>query len=236
MLHGAVAGGQPSADFFGIVVERAHTAAIGDAARFIDDVEALWPGGVRVVCRVTHVVDAKGDGIFEALDEIVGNGHPLSQALWLGVAYVVLHIGFHLPLVGGMSFADVDSQKIGVILVVVVNLHHVTDVASKGRSSVAAEDDNERASTGALADVKPIRAIESDEACVRGVVANLEAAAMHVGQGVAHHAVNVLGAARHFAQNEKDREQEHQKNGNRPFPEVSHRELFRPLRSASSRD
>jgi hypothetical protein len=123
-----------------------------------------------------------------------------------------------------------------VIFVVVVNLHHVTDVAAKGRSGVAAKDDDERASAGTLADVEAICAIESDEAGVRSVVADFERASVHVGQGITHHAVNVLGAARHFAEDEKDREQENQENGKRPFPEVSHRELFHLLKSVSSQD
>jgi hypothetical protein len=80
------------------------------------------------------------------------------------------------------------------------------------------------------------RPIESNEASVGSVVANLQAAAMHVGQSVAHHEVCVPGAARHFAENEKDRKQKNQENGYRPFPEESHRELFHPLKSASSQD
>jgi hypothetical protein len=50
-----------------------------------------------------------------------------------------------------MRFADVDGQEISFIFVVVVNLDHVSDVAPERRSSVAAEDDNQRPSAGALA-------------------------------------------------------------------------------------
>jgi hypothetical protein len=135
-----------------------------------------------------------------------------------------------------VCFTDINSQKVGVLLVIVVNLHHVTDVAAEGRSSVAAEDDDERAGAGAFANMEMSRPVESDEASVRSVVANLQAAAMHVGQGVAHHEVCVPRAARHFAQNKKDREQKNQENGKRPFPEVSHRELFHRLKSVGSQD
>jgi hypothetical protein len=162
VFYSAVAGGEPGADFVGIVVERAHSAAIGDAAGFVDHVEPFGPGGVGVIGGVVDVVDAEGDGIVEAFGEVVGDGYALSECFRLGVANVVFHVGLHLPLVGGMGFAHVDGQEVGVILIVVVNLHHVTDVAAEGRSSEAAEDDDERAAAGAFANVETIRAIESD--------------------------------------------------------------------------
>jgi hypothetical protein len=209
-------------------MKRPHAAAVRDAAGFVDDVEAFGPGGVGVVGGVVDVVDAERDGVVEALDEIVGDRYALRKSFRLGVTDVVFHIGLHLPLVGRVGFAYIHSQKIGVILVVVVNLHHVTDVASEGRSSVAAENDDERASARAFANVKVICTVESEEASVRSVVADFERAAMHMGHGVTEHAVSVLGAAGHLAKQEKGHEQKDQKTANCPFPKESHRKLFRP--------
>jgi len=90
-------------------MERAHAATVRDAAGFVDDVEAFGPGGVGVVGGVVDVVDAEGDGVVEAFDEIVGDGYALAERLRLGVADVVLHVGLHLPLVGRVGFADVDG-------------------------------------------------------------------------------------------------------------------------------
>jgi hypothetical protein len=205
VLHGAVAGGEPGADFVRVVVERAHAAAISDAPGFVDDVEAFGPGGVGGFRGVVEVIDAEGNGIVEALDEIVGDGNALAEGFRLGVTDVLLHVGLHLPLIRGMSFADVDGQEVRVIFVIVVNLHHVTDVAAERRSSVAAKDNHERARAGAFADVEMIRAIEGHQACIRSVVADLQGAAMHVGQGIADHAVGVLGAPGHLAKNEEKR-------------------------------
>lgn len=140
----------------------AHAATIGHMALLVDDVEPLRPGGVRIVSGVADVVDAEDGGVVEALDEIVGDGYALGECFWLRVADVVLHVGVHLPLVSGMRFAYVDGEKVGVIFVIVVNLHHVTDVAAERRSSVAAEDDDEWPATSFLADVKMIRAVQSD--------------------------------------------------------------------------
>ena len=223
MLHRTVASRQPAADFVGIVMEGAHAAAIGDAAGFVDDVEPLGPCGVGVVRGVIDVVHAEGNGIVESLDEVVGDSYALSKSLGLRIADVVLYVGLHLPLVGWVCFAHIYGEKIGVIFVVVVNLHHVTDVAAKRRSSVAAKDDDQRASAGAFANVKMICTVESEESSVGSIIADLERAAVHVGQGIAQHAVSVLGAAGHLAKKQKSRNQQDQENANCPFPEETHR-------------
>jgi len=199
VLHRAVAAGEPAADFVGIVMEGSHAAAIGDATGFVDYVEALGPRGIGVVGGVIDVVDAEGNWVVESLDEIVRDGYALRQSFRLGIANIVLHVGFHLPLVGRMGFADIHREEVGVIFVIVVNLHHVTDVAAKWRSSVAAKNDDKRASARSFANVEMICAIESEEAGVGSIVTNLQVAAMHVGQGIAQHAVGVLRATGHFA-------------------------------------
>jgi len=234
VLHSAIARGQPGADFVGIVIKRAHPAAIRDAAGFVDDVEALWPGGVSVVGGVVYVVNAEGDGVMESLNEIVGDGYALGESFRLGVADIIFHIRLHLPLVGGMSFAHVHRQKIGVIFVVIVNLHHVTDVAAERRSSVAAEDDDERSRASAFANVEMISTVERKKARVGGVVADFESAAMHVGQGIAQHTVGIFRASGHLAEEYERNEQEHQKNANGPFPKDSHRKFFRSLSDAAA--
>ena len=59
-----------------------------------------------------------------------------------------------------------------MVFIIVVNLHHVTDVAAEGRSSVAAEDNDERPASGPFADVEVIGTVECYEPRVRRVVAN----------------------------------------------------------------
>jgi hypothetical protein len=236
VLHHSVARGEPGAHFVGVVVERPHSPAVRDAPGFVDNVEALGPCRIRGFGGVVDVVDAEGDGVVEALYEIVGDGHALAEVLRLRVANVLLHIGFHLPLIRGMSFAHIDGQEIGVILVIVVNLHHVTDVAAERRSSVTAEDDDKWSPAGAFANVEAICTIESHQPSVRRVVADFQSAAVHVREGIPHHAVNVLGAASHLAKDEEDRQQEHQENGNGPFPKKSHSKVFQPSTDFRTRD
>jgi hypothetical protein len=223
MLYRAVAAGEPAADLVGIVVERTHAAAIGDVAGFVNDVEAFGPSGVGVIGGVIDVVDAESDWVVEAFNEIVRDSYALSQSFRLGITDVVLHVGLHLPLVSRMSFAHIYGEKVGVILIIIVNLHHVTYVAAKRRSSVAAKYDDQRASASAFANVKVISTIESEEPSIRSVVTYFERAAVHVGQGIAQHAVGVLGAAGHLTEKQEHGQQKHQENANRPFPEETHR-------------
>ncbi len=202
MFYFAVAGGEPGADFLWIVMEWSHAAAIGDAGGFVNDIEALGPGCVGVVGSVGHVVDAEGEREIETFGEIVGDGEALFQRFGLGVADVFLEVGLHLPFVGGMRFADVDREKVGVLFVIVEDLDDVADLATKGRSSEAAEDEDERFGAGAFANVKMVRAAEREEASVGSGVADFEIAAVHVGQGVADHVERVPGAAGHHAEDD----------------------------------
>jgi hypothetical protein len=104
-----------------------------------------------------------------------------------------------LPFVERVGFANIDGEEIGVVFIVVEDLRDVADLATEGRSSEAAEDEDKRLALGAFAKVKAGGAIEGDESGVGCVAANQEIAAMHVGEGVADHAQGVLGAASHDA-------------------------------------
>jgi len=95
-----------------------------------------------------------------------------------------------------MRFADVDGEKVGVLFVIVKDLDEVADLATEGRSSETAEDENEWFGAGALANVKMVRATEREQASVGSGVADFEIAAMHVRQGVADHVERVFGARR----------------------------------------
>ena len=61
-----------------------------------------------------------------------------------------------------MRFAHVDGEEVGVILVIVIDLDDVANLATKRRSSVAAENDHQRAGADAFADAELIFAVESE--------------------------------------------------------------------------
>jgi hypothetical protein len=142
-----------------MVVEWTHAARVSDAAVLVDDVNAFGPRRVGVVRGVGHIIDPKGDWILQPLHEIIGDGDALLQSFGLRVAYIFFHVRFHLPFVGGMRLTHVDGQKVGVILIVVVDLDDVADLATKRRSSIAAEDHHQRPRPGAFPQVEVIFAV-----------------------------------------------------------------------------
>jgi hypothetical protein len=59
-----------------------------------------------------------------------------------------------------MRFANINLQKIGAVFVVIVEIDEVADPATEWRSSVAAENQDERLCTDAIAEMKDGRAVE----------------------------------------------------------------------------
>ena len=208
MFHGSILCREPVANFRGLVVKGAHPSAIGDVPGFVNDVQPLRPRGVGAVRGIAHFVDAEGQRKLEARGEILGDGHALLQRFRLRVADVVFHVGFHLPFVGGMRFADVHGQKIGVVLVVVVNLNDVAYLAAEGRSSETAEDQDEWTRANSFTDMEMTRAVECQQSRIGSVAAQFQRATMHVWQGIAHHAVSVFRAARHVTEQAERRQQQ----------------------------
>jgi hypothetical protein len=121
-----------------------------------------------------------------------------------------------------VRFANVNGQEIRALFVIFINLNDVAYLAAKRRSSKTPEHQHEGPLMGSFADVKPANAIQCDNPRVRRVAAHFQCAAMHVRQGVSHHAVGVLRASRHHGQTNESSNKEHPKNARRPFPETMH--------------
>jgi hypothetical protein len=109
-----------------------------------------------------------------------------------------------------MGLPNVDSEEIGVILVIVIELNDVANLAAERRSSETAEDKDEWAASGFFADVKAGRTIERDKPSVGSVVAHFQIAAVHVGESIADHVEGIFGAASHEAEKDIDA---HHKSG-----------------------
>jgi hypothetical protein len=99
-----------------------------------------------------------------------------------------------------MGFADVNGQKIRASLVIVVEIYEVAYLAAKGRSGVAAENQNERALADAIAETELRLAIEVHQRDIRSAVADVQVAAMPLRQRVAQKAVHVARAAHEMAE------------------------------------
>jgi hypothetical protein len=121
-----------------------------------------------------------------------------------------------------VRLADVDGEEIGAVFIVVVDLRDVADLATEGRSSEAAEDEDERLAVGAFTDVEAGGAVERDEGGVGGVAADLEIPAVHVRESVADHADGVFGAAGENAEADACREKKDRDADQQPFEEGVH--------------
>src|SRR5579864_8450131 len=120
-----------------------------------------------------------------------------------------------------MRFADIDLKKIGAVFVVCVKFDEVADPATKWRSSVTAENQDERFCADAIAQMKCGEAIEREKFRVAGTVADAEIAAVHVGQRITHEAVNIFGAAGDHAEKCEGKTQENSKPNGGPFQNAS---------------
>jgi hypothetical protein len=107
-----------------------------------------------------------------------------------------------------VRFANIYRQEIGVVFVIVKEQRDVANLATEGRSSETAENENQRLAGYAFANVKIICSIQRDELRVRSVVADFQISATHVGEGVADHIQRVLGTSSHFAEEDTDADQE----------------------------
>src|SRR5712672_597354 len=189
----------------------------------VDYIQTFRPCGVGQIRGVIHVVDAEGQRIFLPLYKIFSDGYSLLEGFRLRVADIFFYVGFHLPFVGGMRFAHVNGQEIGAVFVVVINLDHVADVAPEGRSSIAAEDDDQRLCAGAFAQMKMVGAVQGQQLYIWRIIAEAQLAAVHVREGEAHHPVDVFGAAGHEREAGESDHQYCEDAAERPFRESAHR-------------
>jgi hypothetical protein len=178
-----------------MIVERAEASAIHDLSGFIDDVEAFRPCCVGVISDVVHVVHGERQGEMESLNEIVGDGHSLREGVRLGVANVLIHVGFHLPFIERMSFADIDGEKVGAVLVIVIERDEVAYLAAEGGSGVTSEDQNQGALPDPFAQVKGGLAVEREQAHIRRLVAYMKITVAPLRKRVTQETVDVARTA-----------------------------------------
>lgn len=184
-----------------MIVERAQASAIYDFSGLIDDVEAFRPCRIGVIGNVVHVVHGKGQGKMEALDEVVGDGDSLREGVRLGVADALIDVGFHLPFIEGMSFADIDGEEVGAVLVIVIERDEVAYLAAEGRSGVTSEHQDQRAPADPFAQVKGGLAVEREQAHIRRAVAYMKISVAPLRKRVTQETVDVARTAHQITEN-----------------------------------
>jgi hypothetical protein len=201
-----------------VVIERPNSSAIRDPALLINNIDTLRPRRVGVIRDVVHIVHAEGHWKMKTLDEIVGDGHALLGGVRLRVTNILIHVRLHLPFIERMRFADVHGEKIGAILVVVIQSDEVAYLAAKRRSGVAAEYENQRALADAIAQMKRGVAVERQQSDVWSGVADVQIAVAPLRQRIAQKSINVARPAHHVAERSVDTGQNNDQHNRRPFP------------------
>jgi len=110
-----------------------------------DEEEAIRPPGVGFFDSISEIIDEGGDVDAEFADAAFGDGGPFFKSLGVDQDHVVADIAGHLPDVAGMSFADVDNIKLYPVLVLFIEVVERGNLPAKGRSSIAAEDQDDGA-------------------------------------------------------------------------------------------
>jgi hypothetical protein len=83
-----------------------------------------------------------------------------------------------------MGFADVDGEEVGAVFVIVVKIGEVAYLAAEWRSGVAAENEDERSATDAVAQLECGITVEADQRRIRGAIANVQIALAPMGERV----------------------------------------------------
>ena len=201
-----------------MIVEWPDPAAIHNLSFFINDVYALRPRRIRVIRNVVHVIHREGNWEVETLDEIVSDGHALFGSMRLRVTNTLINVRLHLPFVERMRFANIHGQEIRAILVIVIEIDEVAYLASKRRSGIAAEDQNQRSLPDAIAEMKCRLAIERQQPHIRRRVAHVQAAITPLRQRVTQKPIHVARPAHHVAERSVSTSQHRNQNNGGPFP------------------
>ena len=109
-----------------------------------DQIHSIRPSGVCGFNLIVEAIDERGEFDPQPLHAQTGNRGALLLIARAAKQYLVLHIALHLPYIGGMSFKDVDSVEINLVLILLGQFVQGGNLPPKGRSSIAAEDENNR--------------------------------------------------------------------------------------------
>jgi hypothetical protein len=110
----------------------------------INQIETVWPTGVRNLSSIVEAVDNGGKLDAELANARAGNLRAFFFILRTGKDDRVTNIAAHLPNVAGMSFLDIHGVKRHPASVLLIQLVQGGNLPPKWRSSVAAEDQHYR--------------------------------------------------------------------------------------------
>jgi len=152
--------GDGGAEVVGFEAEGAGRTFEDNAVVGVDEVEAVGPSGVGALGGVAELVEDGGELDAEFADAGSGDVGALVFVFGAGEDNIVFDVALHLPDVAGMGFENVDGQEADFSVVVVVELVEGGNLPPEGRSSVAAEDEDDGLPGGKLGELDALAFVE----------------------------------------------------------------------------
>jgi hypothetical protein len=131
-------------EFVGLESEGPRFAFVSDAAAGVDQVDAIGPSGVGTLGGVAELVEHGGKFDSKLTHTGAGDQAALLFIFGAGENDLVLNVALHLPDVAGMSFENIDDQEGDAIAVLIKQFVKGRNLPPEWRSSVAAEDEDDR--------------------------------------------------------------------------------------------
>jgi hypothetical protein len=109
-----------------------------------NQIEPVRPSRVGSLGVIVEAIDHRRKLDPEFSHAGIRNRCPLILATRTAKEHLVLHIALHFPHVSRVSFKDIDSVKINLAFVLVRQFVQGGNLPPKGRSSIAAEHQDDR--------------------------------------------------------------------------------------------
>lgn len=124
--------------------EWSRFAFVHNAPIRFDQIKAVRPSCVRSLHTVIEAVNQGWEFDSQFPHARASDGGTFRFVARTPEKYLIVNIALHLPYVGGMGFQDVHSIKIDLALILLGQLVQGGNLPPKGRSRIAAEDQNDR--------------------------------------------------------------------------------------------
>src|SRR5882762_11483993 len=115
--------------------------------------------------------------------------------------YVVFDVALHLPNVAGMRLGDVDHQESDAAAVLLVEFIEGGNLPPEGRSSIAAENEDDGLGLVDLGELDPCAVVELHQRKIRGGISDVERTSTRTGPGGFKREQQEWYRARHFGHN-----------------------------------
>ena len=135
---------ESGSEFIGLKPKRPGLALVDHSAVGVDEVDTIRPSGIGAFGGVTELVEDRRKFDSKFAHTGVGDKAALVLVPGTGEDDFVFDVALHLPNVAGVCFENVDDEEGDAVGVLIEELVEGRNLPPERRSSVAAEDENNR--------------------------------------------------------------------------------------------